>query len=88
MGKKLVVDEKKINEAISKLKGKKSDKIEALRKQFPELSVTAASKFITNFGKSATATAATTTNELVENVLFLYKKNVILAMNLKKKLMM
>ena len=85
MGKKLVVDEKKINEAISKLKGKKSDKIEALRKQFPELSVTAASKFITNFGKSATATAATTTNELVENVIVSLQEKCYISNESKKE---
>ena len=48
---KKVIDEKKINESIAKLKGKKSEKIEELRKQFPDLSVNAASNFITNFNK-------------------------------------
>ena len=61
MAKKVVVDKKKIYEAISKLKGKKSEKIEALRKEFPELSVNIASKYITEFNKKE--------DKLVENVI-------------------
>jgi len=64
MGKKVVVDEKKINEAIVKLKGKKSEKIETLRKQFPDLSVNAASKYITEFNKKETHS-----DKIVENVI-------------------
>jgi len=40
------IDEKKINEVISNLKGKKNQKIEALCKEFPELSINAASKLL------------------------------------------
>jgi hypothetical protein len=64
MAKKVVVDEKKIHEAILKLKGKKSEKIEALRKEFPDLSVNAASKYITEFNKKGTHS-----DKVVENVI-------------------
>jgi hypothetical protein len=65
MAKKVVVDEKKIHEAITKLKGKKIQKIEALRKEFPELSVNAASKYITEFSKKDDKTV----DKVVENVI-------------------
>jgi hypothetical protein len=68
MGRKIVVDEKKVNEAISKLKGKKDAKIEALRKLFPELSANAASKLITNFNKKETGDNKTI-DTAVENVI-------------------
>jgi len=51
MAKKIIINEKKVNEAIAKLKGKKDQKIEALRKEYPELSINAASKLITEFNK-------------------------------------
>ena len=65
MAKKVVVDEKKIHEAMAKLKGKKIQKIEALRKEFPELSVNAASKYITEFSKKNDKTV----DKLLENVI-------------------
>jgi len=53
MAKKGVVDEAKVLEAVGKLKGTKTNKIDDLVKQFPELSKNAASNYI---GKTSRAT--------------------------------